>query len=151
MKSNSWPGSLDQSPLHLLHRAGQCAARVFQSEMSGGGLTARQSVVLLAAGSMEGCSQTHLVQVTGIDRSTITDLVRRMVAKGLLQRRRSKDDARAYVVRLTDSGRGELSKAIPVCSRVDAGLLAALPTEHRDRFVSDLQRIVELLDKSDTA
>ncbi|MFZ1102753.1 MAG: helix-turn-helix domain-containing protein, partial [Hyphomicrobiaceae bacterium] len=39
---------------------------------------------------------------TGIDRSTLADIVRRLTRKGLLQRCRTNEDARAYAVRLTD-------------------------------------------------
>ncbi len=48
----------------------------------------------------EGLSQTDIVNLTGIDRSTLADIVRRLVKKGLLQRRRTKQDARAAAQRL---------------------------------------------------
>ena len=89
------PNRLERSPLHLLHRAGQCAAEVFQAELGGGDLTPRQFAVLVTVSQNEGLSQTHLVERTGIDRSTLADIVRRMLKKGLLQRRRTKEDARA--------------------------------------------------------
>ena len=45
------------SPIHLLHRAGQCAGDVFTEEMTGGGLTPRQYAVLLTVAQNEGLSQ----------------------------------------------------------------------------------------------
>jgi DNA-binding MarR family transcriptional regulator len=54
-------------------------------------------------GYNEGLSQTGIVARTGIDRSTLADLVRRLQRKGLLQRRRTKDDARAYAVKMGDA------------------------------------------------
>jgi DNA-binding MarR family transcriptional regulator len=89
---------LERSPIHLLHRAGQCAGDIFQSEMSDGNLTPRQYAVLYTVSQNEGLSQTNLVERTGIDRSTLADIIRRMLKKGLLQRRRTKEDARAYAV-----------------------------------------------------
>ena len=41
---------LDRSAMHLLHRAGQCAADIFASEARTSGLTPRQFAVLLLAG-----------------------------------------------------------------------------------------------------
>ena len=84
---------LERSPIHLLHRAGQCAGDIFQMEIGGGDLTPRQYAVLLTVSLNEGLSQTNLVEKTGIDRSTLADIVRRMLKKGLLsapphQRRR---------------------------------------------------------------
>lgn len=92
---------LHRSPIHLLHRAGQCAQDIFHAEMPSD-LTPRQFVILITVSQHEGLSQTGLFDRTGIDRSTLADIVRRLQRKGLLQRRRALEDARAYAVRLTD-------------------------------------------------
>jgi DNA-binding MarR family transcriptional regulator len=138
-------GRLERSPIHLLHRAGQCASDIFQGEMGLGDLTPRQYAVLVAVSVNEGVSQTHLVEKTGVDRSTLADIVRRMLKKGLLQRRRTKDDARAYAVKLTDEGWRVLKAADPLAKRVDDRILAALPGQQRERFLQDLSAIVEAL------
>ncbi len=138
-------GRLERSPIHLLHRAGQCAADIFQGEMAAGDLTPRQYAVLVAVSQNEGVSQTHLVEKTGVDRSTLADIVRRMLKKGLLQRRRTKDDARAYAVKLTEEGWRVLKAADPLAKRVDERILAALPGQQRERFLQDLNAIVEAL------
>ena len=72
---------LDRSPIHLLHRASQCAADIFQAEIGRDELTPRQLAVLMAVSQNEGASQTDLVQATGVDRSTMADLVRRLHRK----------------------------------------------------------------------
>ena len=79
MKRETFSLKLEQSPIHLLHRAGQCAGDVFQAEMSQGDLTPRQYAILLTVAQNEGLSQTHLVEKTGIDRSTLADIVRRLL------------------------------------------------------------------------
>lgn len=140
-------GRLDRSPIHLLHRAGQCAGDIFQTEMGGGDLTPRQYAVLITVSLNEGLSQTDLVERTGIDRSTLADIVRRMLKKGLLQRRRTREDARAYAVKLTEEGWKSLKAADPVAKRVDDKILSALPAAQRDRFVQDLNTIVQALGK----
>lgn len=136
---------LEQSPIHLLHRAGQCAGDVFQSEMRSEDLTPRQYAVLVAVAQNEGLSQTDLVEMTGIDRSTLADIIRRMLKKGLVQRRRTKEDARAYAVKLTEEGRRILQAAEPMAKKVDERILQALPAAERERFLSDLNMIVEAL------
>lgn len=140
---------LQTSALHLLHRAGQCAGDIFQTEMSAGDLTPRQFAVLVAVSQNEGLSQTNLVQKTGIDRSTLADIVRRMLRKNLLQRRRTKDDARAYSVKLTDEGWSALRTYEPTVERVDAMVLSALPEESRQRFLEELSLIVSALGEQD--
>jgi len=136
---------LRKSPIHLLHRAGQCAYEVFQTEIKEGDLTPRQLAVLMTVASHEGLSQTGLVDLTGIDRSTLADIVRRMQRKGLLQRRRTREDARAYAVKLTDEGKAVLNSATPLSERVDQRILEALPAASRQKFLEDLTTIVDAL------
>ncbi|MEI9898770.1 MAG: MarR family winged helix-turn-helix transcriptional regulator [Hyphomicrobium sp.] len=140
-------GKLERSPIHLLHRAGQCASDIFQEEMGQGDLTPRQYAVLVAVAHNEGFSQTLLVEKTGVDRSTLADIVRRMLKKGLLQRRRTKEDARAYSVKLTDEGWKVLKAADPLAKRVDEKILGVLPGQQRERFLQDLNLIVKALGK----
>jgi DNA-binding MarR family transcriptional regulator len=134
---------LERSPIHLLHRAGQCAGDIFQMEMGGGDLTPRQYAVLLTVSLNEGLSQTNLVEKTGIDRSTLADIVRRMLKKGLLSRRRTKEDARAYAVKVTEEGWRQLKSTDPIAKRVDEKILAVLSANQRERFLQDLNTIVQ--------
>jgi DNA-binding MarR family transcriptional regulator len=140
---------LDRSPIHLLHRAGQSAGTIFQSEIGESDLTPRQYAILMTVAQNEGLSQIQLVARTGIDRSTLAEVVRRMLRKGLLQRRRTKHDARAYAVKLTDEGNRVLKLAEPVVRRVDDRILAALPPANRERFVTDLATIASALEPQD--
>lgn len=141
---------LDRSPIHLLHRASQCASDVFQGEIAGD-LTPRQFAILMTVAQHEGLSQTQLVERTGIDRSTLADVVRRMLKKGLLQRRRTREDARAYAVKLTEEGWRVLKKAEPLARRADERLLSVLSNADRERFVRGLTEIVRSLEASDDA
>ena len=97
-------GPLANSPSHLMHRALQLALDIYSEEAGPDGLTQRQFAVLEAASLKAGLTQTELVRLTGIDRSTLADLVARMTAKGLLECERSTLDARAKAVRLSDAG-----------------------------------------------
>ena len=115
--------------------------------MKDGDLTPRQLAVLVTVAHNEGLSQTGLVDRTGIDRSTLADIVRRMQRKGLLQRRRTREDARAYAVKLTDEGRRVLRTAEPLAKRVDERILEALPAKQRDQFIDDLVAIADMLQK----
>ena len=99
--------------MHLLHRAGQCAADIFASEARTSGLTPRQFAVLTIVAEEEGLTQTDLVERTGIDRSTLADIVGRLLGRGLIQRRRAKEDARAYAIKLTPQGARRCARRSP--------------------------------------
>lgn len=139
----------DVSALHLLHRAGQCADDLFARNVGKSDLTPRQFAVLRMVAKVEDLSQTALVEATGIDRSTLADIVRRLVDRNLLQRKRTRQDARTYAVRLTASGRNALNSAMPAASTTDEAVLGALPAGQRKDFLSALQRIVDHLATDD--
>lgn len=134
------------SALHLLHRAGQCADELFAAHVEPSDLTPRQYAVLKAVAKSSDLSQTALVEQTGIDRSTLADIVRRLIRKGLLQRRRTAHDARMYAVRLTASGVELLKNAEPAAKSTEEQLLAALPQSQRVAMINALHRIVTTLE-----
>jgi DNA-binding MarR family transcriptional regulator len=136
---------LDRSPVHLLHRAAQCAEVIFRTESDLGGLTPRQLAVLMTVAHNEGLSQTGLVDRTGIDRATVSKMVRRLQRRGLLQCRRTREDARAYTIKLTDEGRRVLCTAEPLAEKVEERILDALPGKQRERFIGALQTIASIL------
>jgi MarR family transcriptional regulator, temperature-dependent positive regulator of motility len=137
------------SATHLIHRAEQCAADLFARITPKGMLTPRQFAILVAIQDNEGISQTGLVEVTGIDRSTLADIMRRMIEKGLVQRRRTNADARTYAVRLTRRGSSTLRKMRPYAEEVDRQIVHALPEEYRDMFLTVLNRLVSRLTPPD--
>jgi DNA-binding MarR family transcriptional regulator len=136
---------VSRSPIHLLHRASQCAELIFHSAVADR-VTALQLAILLVIAEREGESQAEITEATHIDRSTTAEVMRRLVKKGLLQRRRSRADARAYELRLTDEGNKALEAAEPVARRIDARVLEALPKAHRQPFVAALAAVIKELE-----
>ncbi|HEY3888332.1 MAG TPA: MarR family transcriptional regulator, partial [Caulobacteraceae bacterium] len=115
-------------------------------------VTQRQYAVLAAVAAHEGLTQTDLVRSTGIDRSTLADLVARMIGKNLLARQRSTADARANTVSLTEAGRAALDAAKPRVAAADARILKLLPTRKRDAFLGvlrDMGRVAEAMADTD--
>lgn len=139
--------------LDLLHRAGQVADDAFTSAaatMAAGGstgITPRQRAVLTAIAAANANhskpSQIDLVGATGVDRSTLADIVRRLVHKGLVVRVRSRTDARTYQLRLTPGGEQELAAAARAAALAEDALLAALPVKQRATFKSALYTLVD--------
>ena len=130
------------SILHLLHRAGQCADELFAGNIGDSALTPRQYEVLKAVSSSEDPSQTFLVELTGIDRSTLADIVRRLVDRGLLARSRTRRDARMYAVNLTNQGKEVLDAAEPIVKETNERLLAGLDNGECEAVISALSRII---------
>jgi DNA-binding MarR family transcriptional regulator len=151
VKSGNKPkrgGALAASPSHLIHRALQLALDIYAEETGPDGLTQRQFAVLEAVSHKAGLTQTDLVRATGIDRSTLADLVARMTTKGLLDREKSAIDARAKAVRLSTGGEAALEAARPRVEAADKRIMALLPKGKRDGF---LELLGELAGEADAA
>ncbi len=129
------------SPLDLLHRASQRADNLFAQHGGNAQLTPRQFAVLKAVSAADGLSQTAIMSATGIDRSTTAELVRRLVTNGLLQRRRTRRDARLYAVRLTAKGRQAFTAGEPAARAADETLLSSLAPQHRSAFLEALAQM----------
>jgi DNA-binding MarR family transcriptional regulator len=142
---------LGESPSHLLRRIEQFASEVFLKAALPGEITLRQTVLLAAIAEAEGASQSDLVSATGVDRSTLAEMMARMERKGLIDRSAAEDDGRAKSVSLTNEGRRRLEAALPAMRAVDKALLAALSMQRRTSFVLALTDLAEAVDHQHAA
>ena len=150
-KATKRTGTLAQSPSHLMHRVLQLALDIYSEEAGSDGPTQRQFAVMEAVSVKEGLTQTELVRATGIDRSTLADLVARMTTKGLLSRERSTLDARAKAVRLSPEGQALLDQARPRVEAADKRIMGLLPKAKRDGFLDMLAEIAAAADAAPDA
>ena len=125
------PATILFSPLHLLHRASQRADGLFARQVDPSDLTPRRLAVLQAVADKNGLSQTDIMAVTGIDRSSTAALVRTLVTNGWLKRRRTRRDARVYAVRITSSGRQMLEAGMSATRAAEDELLLPVPEKQR--------------------
>lgn len=127
----------DRFVFHLLHMAHQAARDVFASE-----LTPTQFVVLKALYEIgDGTNQKTLIDHTGVDRSTMTDVLRRLEENGLVTRARSKDDQRAVSVAMTKQGRYAYHLAVDAAEMANHALLSQIPESQRKAFLRNLEGI----------
>jgi DNA-binding MarR family transcriptional regulator len=132
----------NMSPSHLLHRAQQVAADMHNRAFGANGLTQRQVAVLATIFQHSGVSQSELVAKTGIDRSTLAEMVARMETRGLLLREKSPTDNRAKTVKLSAIGQEAILAAIPDLEAIDQAMLAHLPSSKRAILIELLTNIV---------
>jgi len=137
---------LAQAPSHLIRRCQQYFGDLYALEAGARELTPQQFTVLAALEHNEGVSQTALVEMTGIDRSTLAEMARRMVEKGLLSRERTEQDQRANAVAISPGGRKALRSARLAAERAERALLEALPASERPKFVKALAQIAAAAD-----
>lgn len=91
---------------------------------------------------MRGLSQTDLVRLTGIDRSTLADVVHRLLRRGIIQRERTMEDGRTYAVSLSAEGRELLDSIKPYARRADRTVLSCLGEEDGKLVAQILSRLL---------
>lgn len=135
---------LVNQPGHLLRRAQQRAVEIYQHEVGEAGLRPPQFAVVLTVFQNPGLNQTALVQLTGIDRSTIADMLSRLVRRGILKRRRTDTDGRANTLQVTDAGEAMLREAVGIVARVQERILEPLTPAERENFMRLLMKVSDL-------
>lgn len=139
------PYRLAASPSHLLHRAEQMAADRF-AQLVAGEITLRQFAVLAAVKQRPGLRQSDLVRETGIDRSTMADMLTRMEKRGWITRTTNALDQRAQSVQLAAGGLAIFNSALKHARAADAAILDALPKAKRRAFQNLLTRLAAYAD-----
>ncbi|MEZ5995907.1 MAG: MarR family transcriptional regulator [Hyphomonadaceae bacterium] len=134
---------LASSPSHLLHRAEQLATERF-AQLVGDTITLRQFTILAGVAETPGLSQSELVRATGIDRSTIGEMISRMEKRGWLVRTPSRSDARAHSLQLSQAGAAMLSAVTKHARAADAAILDLLPRTKARTFVNTLTKLAKI-------
>jgi DNA-binding MarR family transcriptional regulator len=123
--------TIDAVAGHLIRRCQQRAVDLFTDEVGDDGPNPRQFAVLISVFQNPGMSQTALVEASGIDRSTLTEVLRRMIDRGMLSRSRTPEDQRANALFLTDEGRAILIGAFAAAERTQTRILEPIPEADR--------------------
>lgn len=120
---------------HIFHRIGQYAGDLHLKEFGRGGITSRQFAILSVLAAFGAASQVKLVMETGIDRSTLAEILARMEKNGTIERQKSAVDSRANVVKLSPSGEAIYIENHPKFQKIDNEILAALGENKGRKFV----------------
>jgi len=128
----SVPLPLDQQLCFSLYAASMAVGRAYKPLLDELGITYPQYLVLHALWEQDGRSVGAIAERLALESSTITPLVKRMEAAGLVERRRNPDDERQVQVFLTAAGHalrarcGCLAERLLERSRLSIDQLAAL-------------------------
>ena len=119
------PEALSKFTGSLVRRAQQRHVAVWLSEVSAE-ITSVQYAALEILQRTPGVNQRQLGDELDVDRSTIADLVARMVRNDLIERSDDPGDKRSYVLFLTPAGKKQLATLRPRVEEVERILTARL-------------------------
>lgn len=126
---------MNSAPGYLIRRAQQRAVDLFVEEVGEDGPTPRQFAILMNVYHTPGMTQTALVQASGIDRSTLTEILRRMIDRGLISRTRQEADQRANVLMITPEGEAVLGDAVEAALRSQERIMEPVPPADRETTI----------------
>ena len=106
--------SLDNQLCFALYACSKELLRKYEPVLAPLGLTYTQYIVMLALWEQEGQTVKSLGEALRLDSGTLTPLLKRMEAKGFLEKRRSARDERLVEVLLTGKGRALREQALEI-------------------------------------
>ncbi|MEW2545061.1 MarR family transcriptional regulator [Streptomyces sp. NPDC047002] len=130
---------LDDQMCFALYAASRAVTALYRPLLDELGLTYPQYLVLLALWERDGVPVKNLRAALQLDYGTLTPLLKRLEAAGLLRRQRQADDERTVRIALTPEGAAlrERARAIPGA----IGEAMGLGEEEFDRTRASLRRL----------
>ncbi|MBN2906967.1 MAG: MarR family transcriptional regulator [Rhodobacteraceae bacterium] len=123
------------------------ATEIYGRELAkAAGLTAVQVRVLQIIAETGHSTPKAISSRMGVSQATMTTLIDRLVAKGLVDRRRSEADRRQMDILITPEGRAAVARAPDPLQDRYVAAFDALPDWEQAMIVAALERVGSLLD-----
>ncbi|KPE52269.1 MarR family winged helix-turn-helix transcriptional regulator [Chryseobacterium indologenes] len=115
---NSNPPKLENQicfPLYVIAKEITGLYRPFLDELD---ITYPQYLVLMVLWENDGVTVSHIGEKVFLDSGTLTPLLKRLESKGIINRKRKKEDERVVEVFLTESGKQLQKKACEIPGKI---------------------------------
>ena len=128
---------------HLLRRAHQRHAAIFQENIGDSQLTPLQFAALVKLGDVGEVSQNHLGRLTAMDAATMQGVIKRLLARGLIDRRPDPHDRRRLLLTLSSKGATVLAGCVDHGHAITDETLDPLSAAERRTLLDLLRRIAD--------
>lgn len=139
------PG-LDSLLCFAVYSTEHAFTRVYRRPLEAIGLTYPQYLVMVALWEQEGATVGRLGEKLSLDTNTLTPLLKRLEATGLVTRRRSQEDERRVLIALTEEGRALREKTADVMHCIADAV--GLPMAQLVRLGEDLRALRQNLERA---
>jgi DNA-binding MarR family transcriptional regulator len=109
---------LDEQLCFALYSTSLAMMRVYRGVLPQLGLTYPQYLVMMVLWEQDQLTVSDIGVHLFLDSATLTPLLKRMEAQGLVQRNRARSDERQVIISLTDDGKALKQKAANVMAAV---------------------------------
>ena len=135
---------LDAQVCFALHAASRAFDARYRAVLRPLGLTYPQYLAMLVLWETDGVTVKRLGERLRLDSGTLSPLLKRLEAAGLVERRRGREDERSVAVHLTEEGAALRSRALDVPHRMLAS--TGLSTGELADLFRTLRRVTGNLD-----
>lgn len=133
----------------LLTEVVRLQLRVYNQRFRATGLNQSQVTALVHLDRVEELSQTDLASRIGMRKAAAGTLIDGLEGKGLVERRRSREDRRVQLVSITDAGRAVVEQVDRMAEDLGTEYRRGISREERVQLVSVLRRLRDNLRRMD--
>ncbi|GLK78583.1 MarR family winged helix-turn-helix transcriptional regulator [Methylopila turkensis] len=137
--------SLDEFVCFAIYTANGAFNRAYKPALNAIGLTYPQYLAMVALWAKDGVTVGALGEQLFLESNTLTPLLKRLEAAGLVTRQRDAEDERQVRVHLTDEGRALRLKAASVPESIVGALGSAAAPEDIGRLRDEIARLRDAL------
>lgn len=145
-KRGTWPAPAPFADVtgpivHTIYRISRKNRAVIGNLLRPIGLFPGQEILLMQLWESDGRSQADLVEALGVDHSTVTKMLQRLEAAGMVVRRPSSQDRRVMLVSLTEAGRRLRGEIERTWQELERRTTAHLSDRDREQLLQLLQSV----------
>ena len=123
------------------------AIKSLTTQVADHGLTPMEFDILRICDTFDReCTATELVRFLPVDPGRISRLVNTLVDRGLIRRRRTREDRRIVMLRLSDEGKEITSRIMEDLSQYNARLIEGVGADEMQVFLQVTSHIIDNLD-----
>jgi DNA-binding MarR family transcriptional regulator len=142
-------GDITENILIALRRVIRAVDQHSRQLVQSHGLTGPQALLLTEIARSQGLTGSELAKRVSLSQATVTDVVKRLENRGLLERSRDAIDKRKMLLRATRQGETLVKQSVPLLQERFQGRLNELKEWERNQLLSSLQRIAEMMNAED--
>ncbi len=135
--------ALFSRPGFLIRRLHQIHTWLFAEETKKFGITPVQYSLLTTLVEHGEMDQNTLALEIGLERTSVAEVLPRLEARLLVERRQSERDKRVKLVRISRKGRALVKRMAESVQQAHDRTIADIPAEQRELFMRQLVRLIE--------
>ena len=113
------------------------------------GLTGPQALMLTEIVRSGGITGSELAKRVSLSQATVTDVIKRLENRALLERSKDPDDKRKMILRATSQGESMVKQSVPLLQERFEKRLNEIKNWEQLQLLSSLQRIAEMMNAED--